>query len=337
MYGPMDPEAVENIVAGAWPSARVVGKPEPLAGGYSSVMLHLELANQPDGVPSAVVLRLVPHSAVGAKEFAVQQVVADHGYPAPRIRARGSNPDGEWALMDFVEGSPALGGLDGPALLVAMPRLLGWLPTVMATAMARLHRIDPGPATEAVRSAAPTAAWSVDDLLVQLDAGAMAVGRTDLASAVKRLAEGRPRTTADPVVCHGDFHPFNLITGPDGETVIDWTETLGAEPAYDVAFTVFLLANPPVDVHRTPAAAAIRGIGRLTARRFLKHYRRANPTADLSNLEWCRALHTARVLLEVARNEPGAPGRTDHPFRVIVAPAGAVLEAATGVAVEPPD
>lgn len=328
----MDPEAVESIVAGVWPSARIVGKPEPLAGGYSSVMLHLELANQPAGVPSAVVLRLVPHSAMGAKEFAVQQVVADHGYPAPRIRARGSNPDGEWALMDFVEGSPALGGLDGPALLGAMPRLLGRLPKVMATAMARLHLLDPDPVTAAVRSAAPAAAWSVDDLLVQFDAAAMAVGRTDLATAVKRLAEGRPRTRADTVVCHGDFHPFNLITGPDGETVIDWTETLGAEPAYDVAFTVFLLANPPVDVHRAPAAV-IRGIGRLTARRFLKHYRRANPTADLSNLGWCRALHTARVLLEVAQNDPGAPGGTDHPFRAIVAPASAELEAATGVAV----
>lgn len=329
----MDPETVDGIITGIWPSARVVAKPEPLTGGFTSGMLRLELANQPADVPRTVVVRLVPEADTGAKEFAVQQVVADHGFPAPRIHARGATADGQWAVMDFAEGSTALGDLDGLALLRAGPRLVGWLPAMMATNMARLHHIDPDPVTAAVRSEAPTTAWSVDELLVRLNARALAVGRADLASGAERLADRRPPTKATGVVCHGDFHPFNIITGPRGETVIDWTDSLWAEPAYDVALTTFLLANPPVDVRPAPTAAATRAVGRLIARRFLRNYQRANATADLSNLQWCRAVHCARVLLEVAEEEAAAPAEPRHPFRAIVAPASATLERATGVTV----
>jgi aminoglycoside phosphotransferase (APT) family kinase protein len=327
----LDEAGAEAIVASVWPAARVVGDPQPLTGGFWASMFRLELAGQPAGVPASVVLRLAPDHAMGAKELAVQQVVAEQGYPTPAIRARGVDGNGRpWALMDFVDGAPPLDGLDGLAAVRRAPRLLGSLPAEMATAVARLHQLDPEPVTAAVRAAAPSVAWHVDELLGHFEAGARAVDRAELKSAVAALADSRPRERTT-VVCHGDFHPFNLLACRDrSTTVIDWTGALCAEPAFDLAFTVLLLSNPPL--HAGGLLRPVVGTaGGLLARLFLKGYRRANPAADLSNLDWYRALHGARVLIELARIEDEfGPGGAGHPFAAMVGPATAAVDAATG-------
>lgn len=137
------------------------------------------------------------------------------------------------------------------------------------------------------------------------------------------------------VVCHGDFHPFNLLADRDrNTTVIDWTGSLCAEPAFDLAFTELLLSNPPLDAHGL-LGSAVRGAGGVMARRFLASYRRANPSADLSNLDWYRAVHGARILVQHARLEASAGPGSVHPFAAMVDPASATLEAATGTHLTP--
>lgn len=42
-------------------------------------------------------------------------------------------------------------------------------------------------------------------------------------------------------VCHGDFHPVNVLLAPEGIVVIDWLDAGSGDPMYDVARTLLYL------------------------------------------------------------------------------------------------
>ena len=333
------PAMISSRIAGAWPGTTLAAEPAPLAGGFWASMYQLRLEGQPDGVPSDVVLRIAPDVAMGAKELAVQGTVAEMGFATPRVRFVGPVDDqlgGSWSVMDFAAGVPPLGNLNGMAALRRAPALFARLPIQLAVAMSGIHALDPEPTSAAVERTAPTVAWRVEQLLEHFEAGADALGRSDLVAAVRSLADRRPREGAT-VICHGDLHPFNLLVDDDGDvTVIDWTAAIRAEPAYDVAFTSLLLANPPLDAPG-PLGAIIQWVGGRLSRRFVVRYRALAPQHTLGSVDWYRALHGARILIEgaslEAKREPGAVG---HPFDALIPAATRALGAVTGATITTP-
>lgn len=73
-------------------------------------------------------------------------------------------------------------------------------------------------------------------------------------------------------LCHGDFHPGNVLRSDRGPTVIDWVNATRGDPAGDFARTSLMLdvGAPP------PDAPALIRIGASFARRLMSHaYRRA--------------------------------------------------------------
>ena len=327
------PALISARLAAAWPGTSLAAEPTPLAGGFWASMYRLRLRGQPEGVPDEVVFRIAPDAPMGAKELAVQRTVAEMGSATPRVRLAGPVDDelgGSWSVMDFAAGVPPLGDLNGIAALRRAPALFDQLPCQLAVTMAGIHALDPKPVSQAVEATAPTVAWRVEQLLQHFEAGAEGLGRSDLVTAVRRLAQCRPRegTTA---ICHGDLHPFNLLVTDDGEvTVIDWTAAIRAEPVYDVAFTSLLLAHPPLDAPG-PLGAIITWVGGRIARRFIRHYRTLLPACDLSEFDWYRGLHGARMLVEAASIEATRePGGGAHPFDALVPAATNALVAATG-------
>jgi aminoglycoside phosphotransferase (APT) family kinase protein len=335
----IDTGTIEKALHRYWPGTTLAGEPDPLAGGFWAAMYRLELRGQPADVPARVVLRVAPDSAMGAKEVAVQQAVGDQGYSTPRVRLAPRDDrglGGTWSITDFAPGKPPLEGLDGAAALRRVPSLLVAMPDQLARVMAELHALDPDPATRAVRTTAPSVSWTVDDLLPDFERGALTLSRRDLVDAVRILADRRP-TEGDTVVCHGDLHPFNLLVEPTARvTVIDWTGALRAEPAFDVAFTALLLGNPPLEATGL-LRRVVEPVGSAIARRFQARYRRANPAARLDDLEWYRALHGVRILIEdaslSARHGEGAGG---HPFRSLAPAATSAVNAATGACLAVP-
>lgn len=319
----------------AWPDVQP-GRPEPLSGGFWAAMFRVALTGQPPGVPDEVVVRRAPHRAMGAKEAEVQRAVAAAGFPTPNVWLSRPDPGGEgwWSVMDHVPGPSLLAGLDGPGVLRRAPTLVRSLPVQLAETAAALHRVDPAPVTDAVERVAPDVAWSAPAMLEHLRAGASALGHDDVAAALGRLATDVPESRP-AAVCHGDLHPFNVLDH-DGELVlIDWTGAVVADPCFDVAFTHLLLANPPLGLPRALAPVG-RGAGRLLARRFVAAYARANPSASLDALAWFGALHSARVLVEVARLRADLrPGGGGHPFFQVAPAAARRLSAVAGVAVAP--
>ncbi len=284
------------------PDLRLDGPPARLSGGFWAEMWTLTLTlTARSGLPSRIVLRLAPDADLAAWETILQASVAEQGYPTPAVRASGSTPSAgmrAWCVMDHADGTPLLGGLSGLRALAALPRLATRLPDTLARAAADLHRLDPEPIETALAQATDRAI-GVDGLLDHYLTRAREFDDASLQRALQRLAGSRP----DPklrVVCHGDLHPFNILIDNDRMTVLDWTAGQVAHPAYDLAFTHMLLANPPLDAAK-PLRLIINAAAHRIAGRFITTYRKIGPhPIDPATFDWYRDLQGSRILTDLA-------------------------------------
>jgi uncharacterized protein (TIGR02172 family) len=83
----------------------------------------------------------------------------------------------------------------------------------------------------------------------------------ELNDAVKTwLLEELAALPDDNTVCHGDFHPDNILMTRDGPVIIDWSDACQGNPTADIARTLLMLAGgaPPPEVKMNP----IIGLGR---------------------------------------------------------------------------
>ena len=284
------------------PDLGLAEPPVRLGGGFWAEMWTLALtAPTGAGLPARVVLRLAPDAQLAVWETTFQTGVAAQGYPTPMIRSSNLTPTGAeraWCVMDHADGTPLLGGLSGLRALGALPRLATRLPDTLAGAAAELHRLDPEPLETALEGATDRTI-GIDGLVRYYLGRAYDLADAALRRTLEHLAARRP----DPkprAICHGDLHPFNVLVDGEKNVVLDWTAGQIAHPAYDVAFTHLLLANPPLDapgVLRPIVNAAARRI----ANRFLTTYAKIGPhPIDADALDWYGTLHTCRIMSDIA-------------------------------------
>jgi aminoglycoside phosphotransferase (APT) family kinase protein len=93
-------------------------------------------------------------------------------------------------------------------------------------------------------------------------------------------------------LCHGDFHPANILLGTDKAVVIDWVDATLGNPLADVARTTILLLGA--------AACQIRGamqtIGvRLFHAAYLRHYFTLRPGGEQEYAHWLPVVAAARL------------------------------------------
>ncbi len=325
----IDEEAAGQALRATWPDAEIK-ELQPLPGGQWAAMAKVRVSGAPGGVPEELVLRVAPDPGMGAKEMAVQRAAHDDGVRTPMVHLTGGAGGplgGAWAVMDLASGRPLLADLDGASAIRHLPGLLRRLPVQLAETMATIHRLDPAAIEASVRATAPGASLTVEDLHHHLHDVATGPVRT----ALERLWDVRPRQRR-LVVCHGDLHPFNLLTDGDGNvTVLDWTGAAIAPPAYDVAFTWLLLRYPPLEA---PALfrALISAGGMALGRRFLRQCRGLDGDLRTEDVRWFAGLHATRVLIELrAWQRSGDPRAKTHPWRLVAPGAATTLQRATGV------
>jgi len=86
------------------------------------------------------------------------------------------------------------------------------------------------------------------------------------------------RLPSGDAVCHGDFHPENILLSPHGPVIIDWIAGTRGHPVGDVARTSMLFerANLPADAgwHMKALLKCARTV---LHRTYLKHYFRLRP------------------------------------------------------------
>ena len=81
---------------------------------------------------------------------------------------------------------------------------------------------------------------------------------------------------SDPVLCHGDFHPMNILVADSAVWVIDWTDAGVGDRHGDVARTAWLFKMAAVGA-ASGTESAMKVLGPILARGYLSAYGRRAP------------------------------------------------------------
>jgi len=320
------------------PALAYARQPESLAGGFWADLVAFSLVDPPPGWPRDLVARMMPDAAVARKETIIQSAVAAAGFPTPPVRAAGDQDSGlgrAFMVMDRASGAALLPTLNGPAALTGAIRMARRIPEVLASAMARLHALDPASVRDKLGQAG-AAPVSIDGMLEAIADHAAGWQRPDLERAAGWLVS-HPVAPTPEVICHGDLHPFNLLADERQFTVLDWSAALLAPRAYDVAFTALMLAEPPLHV-----PGQLRQVVRRTGRRLASHFVRryqahAGAAVSAADLRWHQAVVCLRSLTDVASwvHSGELSQRAGHPWLISGEAMATLLSEVTGIAVRP--
>jgi aminoglycoside phosphotransferase (APT) family kinase protein len=108
-------------------------------------------------------------------------------------------------------------------------------------------------------------------------------------------------------LCHGDFNPANVLTGPDGRAlVIDWTAASRGDPACDVARSELIVRHGALGPDATAMVAALARVGRRVLwRGYLGTYLRLRPL-DRSTVErWFTVMAATRLAEDIPEEREG--------------------------------
>jgi phosphotransferase family enzyme len=83
-----------------------------------------------------------------------------------------------------------------------------------------------------------------------------------------------PWPGGEPLI-HGDFHPFNVIAGPSGPVVIDWTNAGPGPAGLDVALSAVILAGVALTGELPEAAELLRVYAAAVETPYVAHLPRA--------------------------------------------------------------
>jgi aminoglycoside phosphotransferase (APT) family kinase protein len=295
--------------------------PAPLSGGFDTTILAFRLSGAPADWERPLVLRAVTRGDSAPRvlrEAAVHAALVKHGFPAPRVLMHEVEPaplGSPFLIMERLPGETmwsAMAKAGVPAFL-AMPRRLAEL-------HARLHRVDGKALVESAR------AFGIDPALMGVQADVERLrrriarqGLTGLLPGADWLIGNFPASVQAEVICHGDFHPLNIMMdGARLSGVIDWANVVIGEPAYDVAAlrTIALYVDPGVPAWARGLAGMAR---RLMVRRYMGVYRAAVPL-QARNLPYYEAIRILSALAFAGEERPqaGNPWNAPHTVAVLV-------------------
>ena len=278
-------------------------RPARVTGGFDTQIFTFRLAEAPPALAGPLILRLldVHHDPARALfEQATQNALADLGYPAPRVHLASADVTrlgGAFLIMERLAGRPL------PAVSVTA------MATVLAELQARLHDLDAVAFLRNVtRKGLEPKNLTFDAHLSHLADGAER-GRLDgLGPGLEWLTRQRPPRPEPRAVCHGDFHPFNILMAADRVTgVLDWPHAIVADPAFDVATTLVILKLVPMEIAglATPLRWLATAARPLLVGSYLRHYRRRRPL-DQAKLAYYEAAACMKILVRAGqlRNAP---------------------------------
>ncbi len=295
------------------PELEYARPPRAITGGFDTRIFGFRLADAPLELSAPLILRIyaVDDDPLRARwESVVQSTVVGLGYPAPRVLFESVDSSvlgGAFIVMERLPGSQILGASTPAQLLRRIPWLLTRLPGTLAEHQARLHSLDPRKLVEAIDAAglpqgggaaagASRRLLSTDGQLDQIQLRIESLDVTGLRPALQWLLDNRPHQPQDKVICHGDYHPLNVLM-KDGRVtgVVDWAMTVVGDPAYDVAGTRVLLAIAPMSMPAIIDSLASR-LRPILVRRYTEAYERIRDL-DRGRLAYYEAL---RCLMELS-------------------------------------
>jgi aminoglycoside phosphotransferase (APT) family kinase protein len=204
---------------------------------------------------------------------------AEAGVPVPALFEQVTREGRPGLVIERLEGRDLLGLLGRrPWLLPSVARQTGRL-------HATLHRT-PGPETLPVLS-------HVVRKRIELSDAVPSELRDEAFRALDDLADGDR-------LCHGDFHPGNVIGGADSWSIVDWTNASRGDPAADVARTWVVLEVSPLPPGASRVERALAPLGRGTLLRgYMRAYARYGSVESELLQRWIRVRAIERLVQEI--------------------------------------
>jgi len=141
----------------------------------------------------------------------------------------------------------------------------------------------------------------VDELPSQREQLERLIARAELPTTQRDLALARLRELPEgTAICHGDFHPDNVLINGDAATIIDWTTACVGNPAADFALTSLILhlgASPPSSSLWTRIAIRIGRV--LFYHSYANRYRRLRYLSLQDVQPWTLPIAVARLGYEI--------------------------------------
>jgi Ser/Thr protein kinase RdoA (MazF antagonist) len=166
-------------------------------------------------------------------EAATLSMLADHDLPTPRVHQVGRFGE-RWGLV--------MGRAAGDTLARFVDRGIELAPGAFAE-MLRLHRLIHAEADPRLPA-----------LTARLRYRIARIEGIDEALRDRLLARLEALPDSDRL-CHGDFHPFNIVGAPGSAMVIDWLDAASGPPAADVARSYILIVSAAGEFARDYVAA----------------------------------------------------------------------------------
>lgn len=285
-------------------------RPARITGGFDTQVYSLRLSGATEGWSRPLILRLFRAGSDPQRarfEATVQNATAAMGYPAPRVFhvCLEADPLGApFIIMERLPGRIMLDAFFRPAPLFFR------LPRILAETQAKLHELDhAAPGLSPLKSPGrPNVEGEIDQMRREIDAAAL----DGLRPGVQWLESNRPAAAERPVICHGDFHPLNiLLDGGKVSGVIDWSSVRVADAAYDVGATIALFTQGPVDLPGI-LQGPIDIFRRWIVARYRAAYLRLRPI-DEQAIDYYEALRCLGFLVEAGEHRQADLGAIERP------------------------
>ena len=274
----------------AWLRARLgddgidyASAPVRLSGGSDTLTFRFSVCSAPSGLGPDLILRVFPewHGPFQvAKEERVQNLLSQEGYPVARVHltcADSSVLGRSFLIMQRLPGKPMIS--------VAATNMADTLGAAHAT----LHNRDPEGVILALdEEGRMPSRGGLDPLAARMRARASEFPQ--LEPIVAWLQRNRPPEPVRPTVCHGDFHPLNILVRRGAVSgVLDWTSFAVGDRAADIACTTMILSVVGRHVF------AVQDPERIVAR-YLSSYR-AHGYIDDDHLHYHQVKFSTRALM----------------------------------------
>jgi Ser/Thr protein kinase RdoA (MazF antagonist) len=212
-----------------------------------------------------------------AKEIEIGRYVQESQLPVPKVYKRAEIDNREGIIYERIEGPTLLHELaTKPWNVVRYGRLLAKLHV-------QIHEVQAPAKLETQREWATGGIPTSDKIPKGLKASVLQLLDT--------LPDGNE-------LCHGDFHPGNIIITPNGPVIIDWMTVSKGVASGDVARTSTILAAAKAP-KGTPLRWLLEWIRRLFLATYLKTYLQLRPDIKKSLAGW-QAVMAANFLSDVS-------------------------------------
>ncbi|MFN2146224.1 MAG: phosphotransferase family protein [Anaerolineales bacterium] len=217
------------------------------------------------------------------KEIQVGRYIHSMQLPVPKVYERVKIHERQGVIYERVEGPTLLNEL------ATKPWNVARYARILARLHAQVHEVEAPPELETQREWATGGIPETEKIPLDI--------RTRALELLESLPDGNQ-------LCHGDFHPGNIIMTQQGPMIIDWMTTSRGVPSGDLARTLTILEAGKAP-EGTPMRWLLEWIRKLLLETYLKTYLQLKPEAKESLENW-RAIMAANFLADVAI--PGEEG-----------------------------